>query len=161
MFIKTNKTKETEQLKKELEQTKKQAQEYLSGWKKAQADFINYRKQQEERQKEFIQFANESLILEILPILESFEKAIIETPEQKDKVWLEGVKRIKQNLESLLKARGLERIETKGMFSHELHEVVEHEIIKKLKPGTIIKELVPGYKLAGKVIRPAKVKVAK
>jgi len=155
------KTKEIDKLQKQLKQAKKQAQEHLEGWKRAQADFINYKKQQEKRIRELIEYANEGLILEILPIVEGFEQAIQEALEQEDSVWLEGVKKIKQSLDRLLGEKGLERIETKGIFNHELHEAVERQAIKKLKPGTIIKELSPGYKLGIRVIRPAKVKVAK
>lgn len=157
----TRKTKEIDKLKKELKQAQRQVQENLEGWKRAQADFINYKKQQGKRQRELIEYANEGLILEILPIVEGFQRAIQGAPEQEDSVWLEGVKRIKQNLDRLLREKGLERIETKGTFDHELHEAVERQVVKKLKPGTIIKELAPGYKLGGRVIRPAKVKVAK
>lgn len=153
--------KELDKLRKQLKQFKKQAKEYLAGWKRARADLLNYKKKIEEREKELITFANESLILDILPILDSFERAINVAPELRDEIWLEGVKKIKQNLEKILKEKGLERIKTKGMFSHELHEAVEIEKTKKLKPGTIIKELAPGYKLSGKVIRPAKVRVAR
>lgn len=162
MFKQKSTKKEIEKFKKELEQAKKQAQEYLAGWKRAQADLINYKKRTEQRQKELISFANEGLILDILPILDSFERAISEIPEQEDSVWLGGVKKIKEKLEKTLEEKGLERIETRGLtFDHELHEAVEQEAIKKLKPGTIIKELAPGYKLGGKVIRAARVKVAK
>lgn len=161
MFKQKSDKKEIKKLKKELEQAKKQAQEYLAGWKRAQADLINYKKRTEQRQKELIMFANEGLILDVLPILDSFERAIDEIPEQEDSVWLEGVRKIKEKLERILKEKGLERIETKGIFNQELHEAVEQEAVKKLKPGTIIKELAPGYRLGGKVIRAAKVKVAK
>ncbi len=152
-----------EDLKKELKKIKKQSEEYLAGWQREKADFDNYKKRQLKILTEFVQQANKDLILEILPILDAFESAIQHLPEKlKDLEWVKGILQIKNQLENLLKEKGLEEINSVGeIFDPALHEVVEKKEIENKKENEIIEEIQKGYLLNKQVIRTAKVKIAK
>lgn len=152
-----------EKQKKELEKCQKEREEYLAGWQRARADFLNFKKEEMERIGEILKYANEELIFKILPILDNFEKAEKETPDdkKKDKL-LEGVFQIKSQLQDFLKNQGVEAIKSLGeKFDPNFHEVVEEIEEKDKESGTIIEEVKKGYKLHERVIRPAKVKIVK
>lgn len=147
----------------DLEKYKEQAEEYLVGWKRAKADLINYKKRQEEVAQEFIKFTNQDLILELLPLLDNFRLAAQHLPKElKNSEWVKGIFQIKNQLENLLKTRGVEEIKSVGeKFNPELHESVEEIKSSDKKTGMIIEEVQRGYKLNGKVIRAARVKISK
>ena len=152
-----------EKLLSDFEKCKKQAEEYLAGWKRAKADLINYKKRQEEVVQEFIKFASQDLILELLPMLDNFRLAAQHLPKElENSEWVKGVFQIKNQLENLLKTRGIEEIKSVGeKFNPELHESVEEVESSDKKEGMIVEEVQKGYKLNGKVIRAARVKVVK
>lgn len=153
---------EKKDLKKELEKYKKQSEEYLNGWQRTKADFENYKKRQAKIFGELDQMANQNLILEILPILDAFKSAGQHLPKElKNSEWTEGILQIKNQLESLLKEKGLEEINSVGeIFNPNLHEVVEKKEMKDKKENEIIEEIQKGYLLNKQVIRAAKVKIA-
>lgn len=147
---------------KEMNEEKKRSEEYLNNWKRAEADFINYKKRQSELFTDLANAANFNMVLEILPIFDTFCLAVGHTPENiKNTDWAKGVLQLKIQLENLLKSKGLEEIRSVGeKFDPELHEAVE--IVDSGKEeGEILEEVQKGYKLNGAVIRTAKVKVAK
>lgn len=164
MFQKKDNT-EIEQLRKELQESKKKADENLAGWKRALADFANFKKEQEARSAEFIQWAHEDLILDLLPILDNFEAAFKAKPRELEKnSWIKGIGHIKSQLENLLKNRGIEEIGKAGEeFDPLVYEAVEkvghHEsgTSNQEKKLCVYKVMQKGYKLNGKVIRSAKV----
>jgi molecular chaperone GrpE len=144
----------------ELEQLKAQADEYLNGWKRAKADYINFKKETESRQQMLYEFANATLLMEILPIFDNLKKAILLAGEEKNN-WLAGIKQIKKQMEDLLKDHGIEEIKTAGeKFNPEFHEAISKEKKEGVEPGTIIAESSSGYLLKGKVLVAAKVIVA-
>jgi molecular chaperone GrpE len=152
---------ESAELEKQLEEEKKRSEEYLNNWKRAMADFANYKKRQSELFAELVNSASQEIILEILPIYDTFSLAIKHIPDGlKDEDWTKGVIQLKIQLEDLLKTKGLEEIKSTGeKFNPEIHEAVE--MIESEKPeGEILEEVQKGYKLNGMVIRSAKVKVA-
>lgn len=171
--------KELEKIKQELQEMKKKAEEYLGGWKRALADFANFKKEQERAKEEFVKFSQESLILEILPILDNFEVAWKNLPKNLGaNPWVKGIHHIKSQLENLLQSKGVERIGKVGEdFDPQIHEAVEYIKEEKLESSSMgdkekesqekkrawylkVSEVVQsGYKLNGKVIRAAKVKV--
>lgn len=149
-------------LEKQLEEEKKKSEEYLNNWKRAMADFANYKKRQSELFAELVNSAGREMIMEILPIYDTFSLAVRHIPEDlKDKEWTKGVVQLKSQLENLLQGKGLEEIKSIGeKFDPEIHEAVE--MVDSEKPeGEILEEVQKGYKLNGLVIRTAKVKVAK
>lgn len=134
--------------------------EALNGWRRALADFENYKKRQLTNNEEFRKFANEDLILEILPVLDNFQAAMEHIPqEQKNEGWVTGIMFIQKQLLDILATKGLEKIPVK--IGDEIDENI-HEIVRgkagdgKLKVKKILSQ---GYKIADRVIRPARVEV--
>jgi len=157
-----------EKLQKDLEDCKAKCEEYLNGWKRERADFINHKKEEIERIGQMIKYANEELILKILPILDNICLAESHAPEEfKNHKWIEGFTQIKKQLSDFLSKEGIKPIKTIGeKFDPNTMEVVE-EIsgsptpAEPSKSGVVTEEIQCGYTLHGKVIRPAKVKVVK
>jgi molecular chaperone GrpE len=152
-----------EELKKKLEECEKQKCEYLTGWQRERAGFLNHKKEEMESVKELLKYANESFILKILPILDNFEVIDKKLPEnlKKDES-VKGLLMIKNQILDFLKAQGVEEIKSIGeKFNPNFHEVVEEIEAKDKQPGTIIEEIQKGYKINGRLLRPAKVKVTK
>lgn len=147
--------KEAENLKHELEKIKKEAEEYLNGWKRAKADYLNREKEIGREKIDWVKFTNLELILKLLPVLDSFNHSLKQMPDDlKDNQWAKGVKQIKQQFEDFLKAQGVEMIKTIGeKFNPELHEAIE----KKGEGGEITEEVQAGYLLNNEVIRASKV----
>jgi len=163
MTEETKKELNLEELKKKLEECEKVKDEYLTGWQRARADLLNYRKEELERVGELIKYADVGLILKILPILDNFEiaeKNLSENLKNDEKI--KGVLQIKAQIKDFLKNQGVEEINCLGQkFDPNLHEVVEEVNSKDKEPGTVIEEIQKGYKIHDKVIRPAKIKITK
>jgi molecular chaperone GrpE len=152
-----------EDLKKKLEECEKLKNEYLAGWQRARADLINYKKEELERVGELIKFSANGLILNILPILDNFEIAEKKLPENlKNNENIKGILQIKNQILNFLKEQGIEEIKSVGeRFDPNFHEVVEEVKMEGKEPGTIVEEIQKGYKIDGRLLRPAKVKVTK
>lgn len=135
----------------------------LTNWQKDKADFINARKRDEERSQELMQFANFDLIKELLPVLDTFELATRnkESWEALPADWRTGMESIFNQLQAVLARSGVEKIGTIGeMFDPNQHEAIgTKEVQEKDKDHTVIDIFQPGFKLHGKVIRPARVTV--
>lgn len=142
-----NKT-ETENGEDEFEKCKKQAEEYLNNWKRERADFINYKKDETKRLEEFVKFANEGLILEVIDILDDLELAAKQMSDG-------GLDQVVKKFRDLLAKYGVERIKSNGKFNPLIHEAVEGE-----GEGEV-EEVRAGYLMHGRVIRPARVKIKK
>ncbi|MCL4392196.1 nucleotide exchange factor GrpE [Patescibacteria group bacterium] len=155
-------TKEVQQQVEETEVEKltKERDEYLDGWKRAKADLANYKKEEAERMEQFVRYSTQAVIADLVTVLDSFDLGLSVIKE--DDPARKGVILIKSQLEDILKRYGLERIETKKgeAFDPSIHEAVE-TVESEAPPGTIVDELSPGYRLQGKVIRPARVNVSK
>jgi molecular chaperone GrpE len=153
----------SEDLKKKLEECEKLKNEYLAGWQRERADFLNYKREELERMEEILKYANEELILKILPILDNFEIVTKRLPEDlKNNENVKGILQIKDQILNFLKEQGVEEIKSIGeKFDPNFHEVVEEIEIKGKEPGTVVEETQKGYKINGRLLRPAKVKVAK
>lgn len=146
------------ELEEKLAKCEKEKEEYLNGWKRAKADYINFQKDEAKRAEEMIKFSAEILIKDLLSVLDSFDLALINNANEQFK---KGIEIICSQFEKTLNKYGLEPIKTEGeKFNPSIHEAIE-EIKSDKEPGTVAEELVKGWKLNGKVIRPAKVKVAK
>lgn len=140
-------------LRDKLKAAEEKAKEHLDGWQRAQAEFANVRKRDEEAKVEFLKFANQSLIEELIPVLDSFNIAIAAgTP---------GLEPIYKQFLSVLKSKGLEEVEPLGeAFDPRFHEAIgAEEVSEKAKDHTITQVLQKGYKLGEKIIRAAKVKI--
>ena len=152
-----------EDLQKELQECLKQKDEYLAGWQRARADFLNYKKEEAEHVSDLLNYSSENFILELLPILDSFSMAekILSDEAKKDSN-IQGMLQIKNQLLDFLKKQDMEEIKSLGeKFNPNFHEAVEEVETESEEPGIVIEELQKGYTLQGRVIRPARVKVAK
>ena len=152
--------------KKEYEEMKAKAQErddYCDKYVRAHAEFENARKRMEKDKLDYARFANDSLILEFLPILDNLETAEKHLKEAKDfNAVREGVDMIQVQIQKFLKDIGVERIKTVGeKFDPHMHEPIEVVDAADKDDGNILAELKPGYKLNGRLLRPASVKIAK
>ncbi len=156
-------SQESAERKEILEKMRKRCQEVEDKYLRLQAEFDNYKKRSFKEKSEFVKFANEGLIGELLGILDNFERGIKAADLKKDFDLLhQGVDMISRQLHGLLESKGLKRIQAVGEkfdpHQHEAMEVVEKEDITQ---DTVIEEMQPGYLLNGRIVRPAKVKVAK
>jgi molecular chaperone GrpE len=150
---------DVETLKQALAEAKQKTEEYLANWQRAQADFINYKRRTEEERLDFNRFANASLILSLLPVLDDLERALNATPPSKSAKhsWLEGVRLVDRKFRSILEAQGLTEIKALGEpFDPNFHEAVRQD---KGKEGTVIEELQKGYMIHDRLLRPSKVVV--
>jgi molecular chaperone GrpE len=143
-----------------LATTQKERDEYLNGWQRARADFANYKKDEVERLTKGVRYATEDIVLDLLRVLDSFDLGLAAL--EKDGKTEKGMHMIRAQLEDSLKRRGLERIPiTIGdPFDPAVAEAVG-EMVAELPPGSIAEEIEPGYRLLGKVVRPARVRLAK
>jgi molecular chaperone GrpE len=150
-------------LRRELEEQKAQAAEYLDGWQRARAEFANYKKRIEKEQEDMIQFANGAFITKLLPVMDDFERAFQTLPPNlMGMTWLEGIMLIQRKLQILFEQEGVAVIETEGQFfDPALHQAVTHEESEEHEEGQIIGEVQQGYKMGDKVLRPSLVRVAK
>ena len=152
--------------KKEYEELKSKADERDASYDKyirAHADFENARKRIEKDKLDYMRYANDGLLLDFLPILDSLEIAETHIKEAKDfKAVQEGVEMIQLQIQKFLKDIGVEKINSVGeKFDPHFHEAVETEDAKGKDEGLILAELKPGYKFNGRLLRPASVKIAK
>ncbi len=140
-----------------------ESEDFRDKYLRLQAEFDNYKKRAYRERGEFVKFANEGLILELLDILDNFERGIKAAELKKDFGLLhQGVDMISRQLHSLLESKGLIRIKSVGeKFDPHRHEAVEVAESPQVTEDTVSEELQPGYLLNGRIIRTAKVKVLK
>ncbi len=155
-----NKTKEKKL--SELEGCKKERQEYLDGWQRARAEMVNLKKQHEEEKKLFTAIGREKMLLDLVPVLDNFEAAFSgEAWEKVDQNWRIGIEYIHKQFLDILKNNGIEEFgDVNDDVDFEKYEVLE-EVESDLEKGKIVQIVQKGYKMGDKIIRPAKVKVAK
>ncbi|MBI2023373.1 nucleotide exchange factor GrpE [Candidatus Giovannonibacteria bacterium] len=149
--------KKIRKLKDETARLRKERDEYLAGWQRAKADFINARKDDEKARKAFVQFAEENILLELLFVADSLDMAVKHDPG------FESAERIYRQILDILRKHGVEQLESKGKkFDPLFHEAWETaDVSESSKDGEILDELQKGYLIHGKVLRPAKVKTGK
>lgn len=152
--------------KDEYEALKKHSSEKDSIYEKylrVHADFENALKRLEKERESFLKYANESLIMDFLPIVDSLEIAEKHIKEAKDfNAVRQGVDMIHGQIQKFLKELGVERIKAVGeKFDPNLHEVIEVLESDEAEDDVVAEELKPGYKLNGKLLRPASVKIIK
>lgn len=161
--VKKNKILLTAEEFQALEDRAKKAEENYDRLLRLQADFDNYKKRIEKEKVEFIKFASEEVISEILKILDDFERAVEAGRAKHDfDILYKGIEMIHKDLKEFLKEEGVKEIEAKGKpFNPHEHEAMMQEETDAYPEDYVIEELQKGYTLNGRVIRPTKVKVAK
>jgi len=131
--------------------------------KRLYADFDNFRRKKEEEVSESRKRAVERVVLELLPIMDNFERAISASEISENYMALkDGLQMVYKQIYNLLIKEGVTEIESEGkLFNPEEHQAMQCEAAADYEDDTIIKELLKGYKLFDRVIRPSMVVVAK
>ncbi|MCZ7372178.1 MAG: nucleotide exchange factor GrpE [Candidatus Methanoperedens sp.] len=148
---------------KELEITRKQLEEEKDRCLRLNAEFDNSRKRTQKEKEEFIKYANEKLILELIDVLEALERGLENSrkSENKDKL-IEGMELIYKQFKTIMEKNGLSPIKALGeKFDHYKHEAMMQTPTEEYEEGTILEEFARGYMLNNKVIRYSKVRVSK
>jgi len=147
---------------KKIQELESKCEEYLLGWKRAQADYQNLAKETEEKRKKFLEIMTSDFVNTLLPVIDHFEMALEYIPqEEKDKEWVKGFFHIKKQFDSFLENYGVKKIKSVGEeFNPEQHEAIAEEESEDQK-GKVVKEVSCGYEISGKVIRHSKVIVSK
>ena len=153
------KLSETNKLVQEKDNLSK---EYLKHLERLQADFDNYKKRQEKKQKDFIEFANEGLINNLLSVVDNLERALDSIENDKDiKAIKEGISSTLKEFRNILHKEGVKPMQSIGhRFDPYKHEAVMRIDTDKYSEDTITEEFRKGYYIKSKVLRPAMVKVA-
>ncbi len=150
-------------LRAKLKACNKERTEYLDGWQRLKADFVNYKKREEESKADFTKYAQEAVITDILPTLESFQMAFAnkEAWEKVDPSWRVGVEYISTNLTQVLNGYGLTEVNPIGEeFNPTLYTSIGTVATDdKTKVNKVAEVLQRGYRLHGKLIKSPRVKV--
>ena len=153
---------ESEYLK--LKEDAEKAKEHWDKLLRLQADFENTRKRLEKEKQDFVKFANEGIIFELLNVLDDLERTVdlAQSKHQDLSAFLKGVEMILAHLYEMLKEYGVKPIDAEGkIFDPHYHEALMQIENKDLPEHTIVEELQKGYLLNDRVIRTTKVKVSK
>jgi molecular chaperone GrpE len=133
--------------------------EAIDRWKRAAADFDNFRKRAARERDEYVTLANERLVKELLPILDDLERALAAVGEHEEATVEEGVRLVHRSLALLLQRNGVEEISTDGQFDPHVHEALLSQP-SEAEEGSVIDVVQKGYKLGDRVVRPARVVIA-
>ncbi len=130
---------------------------------RAQADLINYRRRSLEEQTELRNTVISGLLMKMLSISDDLKRAFSVVPSDiESKDWIDGLRLVQRNMDSLLESEGIVKIEAEGqVFQPQEHEAVFHEEVVGMEEGMIVKVIRDGYKRHDKVLRPAQVSVSK
>jgi molecular chaperone GrpE len=145
----------------DLKICKKEKEEYLTGWQKERADFINYKKQEDDRKTNFSEAVRERILVKFLSVLDSFDMAFAnkESWEKIDENWRRGMEHIYSQMKIIFDEYGVRPVGEAGeSFDPNFHESVEMiPTDKKAEDHKVSSVVQKGYKLGERVIRPARV----
>ena len=123
------------------------------------ADFENYKKRAARERDEYVTFANERLVKELLPVLDDLERALQAATEHEEAKLEEGVELVHRSLASLLARNGVKEISTEGKFDPHVHEALLSQP-SDAEQGSVIDVVQKGYTIGDRVVRPARVIVS-
>ncbi len=146
----------------ELEAAQARIEEQNDQYLRLRAEFDNFRRRTQKEKEDFYKYAAESLLLELLPVLDNFQRAMEAKEAEPDK-FAAGIEMIYRQMLEVLEKEGLKSIEALGVeFDPQKHEaVMQQPVSDEYSDNMISQELRRGYTLKEKVIRPAMVAVAK
>jgi len=147
----------------ELTEAKKLADAAQDQALRAQAELQNFRRRKERESNERIAHANARLITELLPVLDDFELAFNNIPDDisaEDAAWADGFQLILRKLQTMLEREDVTAIDATGAFDPNWHEAISVESSEEVASGDIIAEVRRGYKIRDRVLRPSSVRVA-
>jgi len=151
-----------QELLKKLRETEEEAQRNYDLYMRAYAEMENIKKRGIKEREELRKYANESLIKEVLPVIDSLQKAISHAHNDENPSGLaEGLKLTLDSLMKTLEKAGLQEVEAEGKpFDPNFHEAIYQQTDDKVPPGHVVTEFQRGYLLNGRLIRPAMVVVS-
>jgi len=151
-----------EDMKIKAEELEKQSEEFRDKYFRVLAEYDNAKKRMEKDTIEIIKFSNESIIRELIPIIDNFDRAYEAAKNHEhDETFSKGVEIILKDFHKLLENNGVSKIKTVGeKFDPHIHEAVTAEYTDKYPEDTIIDEISAGYTLNGRLLRAAKVKIS-
>ena len=154
---------ENEKLLDQIKQLQSNNQALVDKVKLTQAELVNYRKRKDEETANMLKFANQDLITELINVVDNFERAIkLDDNDLTDELskFLDGFKMMYANLMEILKKFGVEEINRVGeVFDPSQEQALMTDSIEEMDDDVVTEVLLKGYKLNGRVIRPASVKV--
>ena len=147
----------------ELDDLRQKADEFSDGWQRERAEFANYRKRvarDEQMQRENVRI---DVIRKYLDVHDDLELAIKNMPPAvRNDSWAAGIELIYQKLLNILAGEGIQPIPAENAaFDPDLHEAISHEENSEVESGHVIEVVQKGYTIGDRVIRPARVRVAK
>jgi len=146
-----------------LKEKSKSAEELEDKYLRLGAEFENFKKRTQKEKEDWAKYTGESFILELLHIVDNFERAFQAADKTQDfKILHQGIEMILKEIHAFLKEKGVQRIEAvDNQFDPHKHEAIEHVACEEKEEDAVIEELQAGYEMNGRVVRPAKVKVNK
>lgn len=136
-------------------------EEYLTGWKRALADYDNLKKELFHERTSMHQAAVERVADQLIPVLDNFDQAVKCKPEGLNasvEQWLQGMLHVRTQLEQLMREMGIEPFgEVNEAFDPHRHDAVSERPAEDQEPGTILEVIQRGWKRSDRIIRPAKV----
>jgi molecular chaperone GrpE len=140
----------------------RECEELLDRLKRTTADYLNYQKRMERRLEEVKRFAVRDLLLDVLPVIDNFERALSHAEEQPEfQALLDGIRLVHDQLLAALRKHGVERIEAEGKpFDPEHHEAVAQLPSEEHPEGHVSGEMQAGYRLHDQTLRPSRVSVS-
>ncbi len=138
-------------------------EKFKIGWQRALADYQNLQKETVARRVEWARMSEQQIIEEFIPVYENLKMSLDSSNcENENNPWLNGVKLVLKQFADILKSHDVEEIQAVGKkFDPKFHEAIGEEKVEKKKSGEIIKVINGGYIMGDKVIKAAKVIVAK
>lgn len=154
---------ERDKLKEEIEEARSSYATLLEEASRIKADFYNYRQRSEREIKKERQRGAEDILVQLLPVLDNLERALMHLGELDDSPMAKGISMVYKQLLQSLNDIGLQPIPTVGQrFDPALHEAVSIVVTEEAeRDGEVLEEIEKGFTFGGKVLRPAKVKVAR
>ena len=151
------------ELKKELDDIRIKSDEYLDGWQRARAEFANYKKRVEREREQMRENVAGNLLKSFLDVVDDLDRALKNRPQEGPGAdWANGIDLIYRKLLSLLASEGVQPIEAAGQaFDPNQHEAITHEPNPDFESGQVIEVVQNGYRLGDRVLRPARVRVAR
>lgn len=144
-----------------LEDITKELEEKNNMYLRLQADFTNYKKRNEKERSGLVTLGMETIVTDILPVLDNFERAMDSAKENKDDKFYQGVEMIQKQLIEVLEKNGLEEINAMHeKFDPEYHYAVQTQESDMYQSDVVLNIMQKGYKLKDRVIRPAMVIVS-
>ena len=129
-------------------------------YKRLQAEYANYRRRTQEEKETIGIFANEKMLSELIPVIDSMERALDACTDKEDTMF-KGVELVYKQLKDMIIKFGVEEIEAENAeFDPNLHLAVMQESIDGVEPNKVVMVLQKGYKLGNKVLRASMVKVS-